>query len=173
MLGRVCSCLAVAGALAAAPAAAGDGFLFASMGGSGVAAPDGKLRFVPVGVSRADDTVLEAISTKSGSIENQLELVGLFGNPYTAGGADGMSHDGATLVLQNADGIQSPSTFAVVDANRLRLVHEVQLNGVFSYDALSPDGRRLYLIQYTQGRSGDLSHYVVRAYDGIQHSGAK
>src|SRR5439155_1061114 len=90
--------------------------------------------------------------------DTKLALVGMFGNPYTAGGAEGMSHDGATLVLQNADGIQSPSTFAVVDANRLRLVHEVQLNGVFSYDALSPDGRRLYLIQYTQGRSGDLSH---------------
>jgi hypothetical protein len=165
MLGRVCSCLAVAGALAAAPAAAGDGFLFASTGGSGVEAPDGTLRFVPVGVSRADDTVLEAISTKGGSIENQLELVGLFGNPYTAGGAEGMSHDGTTLVLQNADGIRSPSTFAVVDVKRLRLVHEVQLSGVFSYDALSPDGSRLYLIQYTQGRSGDLSHYVVRAYD--------
>jgi hypothetical protein len=165
MLGRISTCLAVAAALAAAPAAAGDGFLFASMGGSGVAAPNGKVRFVPVGVSTADDTVLEAISTKNGSIENQLELVGQLGVPYTAGGAEGISHDGRTLVLQNADGIQSPSTFAVVDARRLRLVREVQLNGVFSYDALSPDASRLYLIQYTQGRTGDLSHYVVRAYD--------
>lgn len=165
MLSRVSTCLAVAAALAAAPAAAGDGFLFASMGGSGVTAPDGKLRFVPVGVSTADDTVLEAISTKGGAIENQLELVGRFGVPYTAGSAEGMSHDGTTLVLQNADGILSPSTFAVVDVKRLRLVHEIQLKGAFSYDALSPDGSRLYLIQYTQGRSGDLSHYVVRAYD--------
>jgi hypothetical protein len=135
------------------------------MGGSGVAAPSGKVRFVPVAVSTADDTVLEAISTKDGSLQNQLELVGQFGVPYTTGGAEGMSHDGGTLVLQNADGIQSPSTFAVVDARRLRLVREVQLNGVFSYDALSPDASRLYLIQYTQGRTGDLSHYVVRAYD--------
>ena len=63
MLGTICSCLAVAGALAAAPAAAGGGLLFASTGGSGVAAPDGTLRLVPVGVSRADDAVLEAIST--------------------------------------------------------------------------------------------------------------
>jgi len=165
MLGRVWSALAVAGALAAAPAAAGDGVLFANVGGSGVAAPSGKVRFVPVGVSTADDTVVEEISTEDGSLQNQLELVGRFGVPYTAGGAEGMSHDGRTLVLQNADGILSPSTFAVVDTERLRLVHEVQLPGSFSYDALSPDGSRLYLIQYTRGRSGDLSHYVVRAYD--------
>jgi hypothetical protein len=164
MLGRICLSLAVAGALAAAPAAAGDGLLFASMGGPGVAAPNGQVRFVPVGVSTADDTVLESISTRDGSLQNQLELVGQFGVPYTAGGAEGMSHDGGTLVLQNADGILSPSTFAIVDVKRFRLTHEVQLRGSFSYDALSPDGSRLYLIQYTRG-SSDLSHYVVRAYD--------
>jgi hypothetical protein len=165
MLGRVSMVLAAAGVLAAAPAAAGDGLLFASMGGPGVAAPSGKVRFVPVGVSTADDTVLESISTGDGSLLNQLELVGQFGVPYTAAGAEGMSHDGRTLVLQNADGIFSPSTFAVVDVKRFRLAHEIQLNGSFSYDALSPDGSRLYLIQYKRGPGGDLSHYVVRAYD--------
>jgi hypothetical protein len=169
MLGRVCLCLAVAGALAAAPAAAGDGPMFVSQDGQGVVAPDGKIRFVPVSVASADDTALEAISTKDGTLQNQLELVGQFGVPATVAGAEGVSHDGRTLVLESAGGIVSPTTFVVVNARSLRLVDEIQLRGSFSYDALSPEGSRLYLIQYTNGGSGDLSHYVVRAYDLRAH----
>jgi hypothetical protein len=39
------------------------------------------------------------------------------------------------------------------------------LRGSFSLDALSPDGSRLYLIQYEYGSQGDLTDYVVRDYD--------
>jgi hypothetical protein len=41
-------------------------------------------------------------------------------------------------------------------------VQRVVLKGNFAYDALSPDGSRLYLIQHFS--SSNLSRYIVRAY---------
>jgi hypothetical protein len=166
MLRRLCICAAAAAALAAAPAAAGDGPLFVSQGGTGVVAKNGAVRFVPVAVSAAGDTELEAISTKDGTLQNTLDLVGTWGVPYTAAGSEGLSHDGNTLILASAGaGFVSPTNFLVVDPWSMKFIHGITLNGMFSYDALSPDGSRLYLIQYTQGRYGDTEHYIVRAYD--------
>jgi MYXO-CTERM domain-containing protein len=59
----------------------------------------------------------------------------------------------------------STSRFLVVNLKRFRAVQRITLRGSFSFDALSPDASRLYLIQYTHGRRGDLSHYIVRGYD--------
>jgi hypothetical protein len=47
----------------------------------------------------------------------------------------------------------------------MRVVHRITLHGSFSFDALSPNGSRLYLIQYAYGGQGDLSDYIVRGYD--------
>jgi LPXTG-motif cell wall-anchored protein len=62
-------------------------------------------------------------------------------------------------------GVSSPSRFLVVDPRQMQVVRTISLDGYFSYDALSPDASRLYLIQYTHGSSQDTSHYIVRAYD--------
>jgi hypothetical protein len=53
----------------------------------------------------------------------------------------------------------------LVDLKRLRAVRTITLHGSFSFDALSPDGSRMYLIQYAHGGTGNLTHYVVREYD--------
>jgi hypothetical protein len=79
----------------------------------------------------------------------------------------GVSHDGRTLVL--GDGTprngpyRSPSRFAVVDTRTLRPLRLLTLKGDFSFDALSPNGRVLYLVQHLGGN--DLTRYVVRGYD--------
>jgi hypothetical protein len=57
----------------------------------------------------------------------------------------------------------SPSRFLVVSLPRLKVVRTISLPGFFSFDALSPDAPRLYLIQFA--RSGDVTHYIVRGYD--------
>jgi hypothetical protein len=164
MLAKLTLCLGVFGALAAAPAAAGDGPLFVSQGGRGIV--NGSTRLIPIAEPPVNHTQLVAVSTKDGSELNQLDLVGMWGLPSTPAGADGLSHDGKRLVLADTTaGLVSPSLFLVVDTTTMRIVQPITLNGYYSYDALSPDGRRLYLIRYTQGRSGDLSRYVVRAYD--------
>ena len=77
----------------------------------------------------------------------------------------GLSGDGRTLVLTKSPVSVYPtwSDFRVVRTRDLAPVQRVHLQGSFSYDALSPDGSRLYLIQHVQNPS--LSRYVVRAYD--------
>ena len=53
--------------------------------------------------------------------------------------------------------------FAVLSTKTLRKSRTIALRGSWAYDAISPDGSVLYLIQYTElGRS---ISYRVRAYD--------
>jgi len=165
MLAKLALALAAAAALAAAPAAVGSGPMFVSQGGAGVVG--GTTRYIPVADYTGGDTQLVAVSTRDGAELNQLGLVGTWGLPSTAAGADGLSRDGRTLVLADTSaGQTSPSLFMVVDPRKMRIRTPITLHGWYSFDALSPDGRRLYFIQYTRGASsGDLSHYVVRAFD--------
>jgi hypothetical protein len=164
MLAKLTFVPAFLAALAAAPAAAGSGPMYALQGGGG--AVQGTTRFIAVGNHTANATELEVISTKDGTLLRQADLVGQWGMPATPAGAEGLSFDGRTLVLADMQsGFSSPSLFLVVDLRKMRIVRPITLHGYFAYDALSPDGSRLYLVQYTQGGSNDLSHYVVRAYD--------
>jgi hypothetical protein len=156
---------AVLVAVIVVPAALADGGpLTVVSGGGGVV--DGTTRYVPVDDPLSGDTELLAISTRDGTELNQLGLVGEWGLPYTSAGAEGLSHDGKTLVLADSQaGFVSPSTFLVVNPRRMKLVRTIMLRGYFSFDALSPNGSRIYLIQYTHGASQDLTHYIVRGYD--------
>jgi hypothetical protein len=164
MLAKLTLVLAV-GAAFAAPAAAGDGPLFVSQGGVGIAA--GSTRYLPVPSYQSNNTILLSLSTKDATERNQLELVGQWGLPSTPSGADGLSRDGTRLVLSDVTaGQTSPSLFMVVNPKTMKVVDPITLPGWFSFDAMSPDGSRLYFIDYVQGASsGDLNHYVVRAYD--------
>jgi hypothetical protein len=83
---------------------------------------------------------------------------------------EGLSRDGRTLVLASIAGpYASPSKFLVVDPRRLKALRTIVLDGTFSFDALSPDASRMYLIQYTHAASNDLTHYIVRGYDMPTH----
>jgi hypothetical protein len=157
--------------LAAVPAAAADGPApFAQQAGPGVLlAPSGKtgpLRVVALPASGGADTVLATIQAKDGQVLTSLDIPGSYGIPminWTQGG-DSLSHDGRTLVLGKTQPT-SPSAFLVYDPKSFRLKQRITLPGAFSFDALSPDATRMYLVQYTLSASGDYAHYVVRAYD--------
>jgi hypothetical protein len=166
MLRRVCVCFAVVAALSAAPAAAGDGPMFVMQDGTGLLASNGVLRYVTVAAGA--NTALEAIQTRDGVVRHSENLLGSWGMPWLPSGSAGLSHDGRTLVLASTS-YGSPSKFLVLDVRAFALRTWVVLKGTFSYDALSPDGKRLYLIQYTLAKDGDLSHYVVRGYDLAQN----
>jgi LPXTG-motif cell wall-anchored protein len=151
-------------ALVSARVAAADGPMFVTQDGGGVVR--GSLRYVAVNTVRGQDTDLVEVSGRDHSVGPALRLRGAWGLPYTPAGAEGLSHDGRTLVLGRAGvGVSSPSRFLVVDPRQMQVVRTISLDGYFSYDALSPDASRLYLIQYTHGSSQDTSHYIVRAYD--------
>jgi hypothetical protein len=94
-------------------------------------------------------------------------LAGNFTIPAVAydGSASGLSADAATLVLiqPRLRFPRAQTALAILDAKRLRLRKLVTLHGDFSFDAISPQGRTLYLIQYVSAR--DPTRYKVRAYD--------
>src|SRR5437868_5478808 len=94
-------------ALAAAPAAAGDGPMpGASQGGTGLLTADGLSRLVAVGTQTqpAPSTMLEVVSTKDGNVSRWADYWGEWGIPTITGyggTGEGLSADGKTIVLGN------------------------------------------------------------------------
>ncbi|MHB8470932.1 MAG: hypothetical protein ACYDCH_14430, partial [Gaiellaceae bacterium] len=171
MVRRTVLCLIVLAALAAAPAgAAGGPGPFAVQGGLGVLSRDGSTRFLVMPANGNQESLLELVSTKDASVQRWVDIRGSYGIPTIAygSGGDSLSHDGRSLVLATTS--SPPSSFLVYDTRTLGLRNMVTLPGMFAFDALSPDGRRMYLIQYTLAKYGDLAHYIVRAYDLRTHT---
>lgn len=157
---------ALAFAMPAAPAAADGLPLPVEESPNGVSAPDGARRFLSVTVG--GHTAVLAQKAATGAITSRLQLGGRFGIPLVAydSTAGGLSADGRTLVLirPRAGFPRRTTTFAVLSTRRwLRLRRTIQLRGDFSYDALSPDGRAMFLINYLSPR--DPTKYRVRVYD--------
>lgn len=158
-------------ALAVAPAAAGDGPMpYASQGGFGVLAPlgrDGPTRYVTLGTASRKSTILELIQTKDSMVRGYTTLRGDWGVPVVAYDqyGTGVSPDGTTLVLEDvvAGYPHTQSSFLVLSTKTMRVLRKITLKGDFAFDALSPDARRLYLIQHVD--LSDSAKYVVRAYD--------
>ena len=156
----------VALAGAASPAAA-DGLPvpFDGATNAGVPSLDGDYRYSAVSGGRS--TTALRIATGTGEIQRSLRLRGDFAVPLVAYDStpSGLSADGRTLALiePRRRFPRARTTFALIDAERLRLRERLTLDGDFSFDALSPDGRTMYLIHYPRPR--DPTAYEVRAYD--------
>jgi hypothetical protein len=132
-------------------------------GGKGLLAPGGTIRYVSF--SSQSGTVLTAIFTGGGSVARSKWFAGTLGLPVVAfdGTVGGLTPDGRTLVLGSAPG--PTSQFMVLDARTFKLRQEIDLSGQWAYDAISPNGRTLYLIQYLPVANG--IDYRVRAYDVV------
>jgi hypothetical protein len=155
-------------ALALAAVAQADGGgpgAAATVGWDGVLAPGGTVRYVAV--PAGNDTAVEAIRTSDGRVTSFGSVAGSFGIPLiTADGTTGgVSANGKTLVLADAT-YSTPRTvshFVSFYPKLLQSPTEFLLPGDFAFDALSPNGKTLYLIQHVS--STDLTRYIVRAYD--------
>lgn len=159
-----------AAALVLAPVAAAGGVSPGVIqGGAGVSLPGVGVRYDALSDNKT--TFIEAIRKSDGQIRSAATVSGNWGIPLIAldGSTGGLSADGSTLVLGEAspplgpNGSRARSSFLVYDAKRSFERARFTLRGDFAYDALSPDGLTLYLIQHVS--SSDLSRYVVRAYD--------
>jgi hypothetical protein len=141
---------------------------YAQQGNPGVLSTDGTVRFVAYDAP-GSTTTLAAVQASDGSRLKSSTLPGSFGIPMLTynGVAGGLSHDGKTLVLQSV-GLPPKTQFTVVGTDDLAVRDTITLNGLFGYDALSPDAKTLYLIQ--RKSSTDYDHYVVRAYDLASHT---
>ena len=58
--------------------------------------------------------------------------------------------------------------FVLLRTADLGVSDQIVLKGTFAFDALSPDGSKLYLIQHKSAQ--DVEHYIVRAYDLSAHA---
>jgi hypothetical protein len=155
-------------AIVAAPAAAqADGLPVGSIdaGPAGVTAAGLAARYVTLPAGR--DTVVARIDRGGGQVVASQLLPGVFTIPAVAldGTPGGLSADGRTLVLiRPRPGFpQRRTQLRVLGTGALKVRGELTLRGDFSYDAITPDGERLYLIQYTS--RFNPTHYRVRAYD--------
>ena len=168
MLRRLLACLVVGLCTASAALAAGPD-PGVTLGGLGVGAPGGKIRYVALAAHPG--TTVAVIRTRESRVLRSTTYKGSFGIPAVAfdGSTGGVSSDGSTLVLAdtrtgNGDyPLKKRSSFLVVDTKSLRVRATVALKGHYSFDALSPDGSQLYLIQHVSAEN--LTRYVVRAYD--------
>src|SRR5919198_1889956 len=168
MLRRLLVCLALGLVTAPAAFAAGPdpGVV---LGDRGAVTRDGNTRYTAV--SGLGTTTVFATRVRDGSVLRSATLRGGFGVPAVAfdGETGGVSGDGSTLGLadlRTGNGeypLKRHSSFAVLDVKSLRLRERVELPGHYSFDALSPDGSRLYLIQHVSAQK--ITRYVVRAYD--------
>jgi hypothetical protein len=126
----------------------------------------GSVRYValPTGAS----TAVAAIRVSDGRVVRYATVPGSFGVPLVSfdGQAGGLSTDGRTLVLA---GFAPPAAkgatteFAVLTPRSLKLRRHFTLNGSFAYDALSPDGSTMYVLEYLTNAAN--ARYRVRAVD--------
>ncbi len=169
MAGRLLVLVGIGVAVAAVTggAARADGLpvLGIDVGSSGVTVAGSPYRFVTIGANR--DTIVARVRRRGGRVVGTRVLAGHFTVPAVAydGSASGLSADGRVLVLiePRLSFPRRETTFAVLGTRSFVLQRLVRLRGDFSFDAVSPDGGRLYLIQYLSAR--DPTRYAVRAYD--------
>ncbi|MFL6005658.1 MAG: hypothetical protein ACJ744_05380 [Gaiellaceae bacterium] len=158
---RLAALLFVPLVLATSVAAAGGGpSPGISIGWDGVADRQVGVRYVAL--SGARTTMVAAVRIADGRVLRYATVNGFFGVPLVAfdGTAEGLSRDGRTLVL--ADFGQGAEThFAVLRTNPLRKLKVITVRGRWSFDALSPDGRTIYALQYLT--AGPTPRYAVRS----------
>ena len=73
-----------------------------------------------------------------------------FGVPQVAadGSPSGLSADGKTLVLIRSFGPINRASLVVLGTNRLHVKNRIELEGQYSFDAIAPDGRHAYVVEY-------------------------
>jgi hypothetical protein len=158
--------VAVAGAIAPA-AASGAGYPVPGIDTTqqGATAPGDPYRYVAL-PSKGGTTQLVKLRRQNGMALRHRELSGASVVAPVAMDASttGLSADGATLVLIEPRRAPAPRVthMVVIDTLTLRPTRRLALRGDFTLDGMSPDGRRLYVVQYHGDSPLD---YAVRAYD--------
>lgn len=160
--------VAVIIALAVTTTATADGLpvLGIDVGSQGVTSVGSPDRYVTINEG-GRITLVERIARNGGQVRGIARLKGNLTIPAVAydSSASGLSADGNTLVLIEPRSAfpRAVTTFALLDARRLQLRRTITLRGDFSFDAVSPQGRKMFLINYTS--PADPTRYTVRAYD--------
>jgi hypothetical protein len=133
--------------------------------GGTVLSPDGAVRYT---LSHANlKTTVAAVRVRDGRRLASTAIDGMWGvAPLTVGDQrGGVSHDGRMLVVaQVGSGSASGTRFALLNTDLKSQPRIVSLAGDYAFDALSPDNRRLYVIE-RRGTGSSPFSYRVRLYD--------
>ena len=133
------------------------------VGARGATTLDGASRFVTL--PAGPNTVVARVATDGGTVAASTLVPGTVTIPAVAydGSAAGVSADGTTLALivPRTTFPRTRTGFVILNARTLRPTATVDLAGDFSFDAISPDGARLFLTHYTDPR--DPLVYDVQA----------
>jgi hypothetical protein len=156
----------ILGAAWAAGAGAGGGGTAPGVdqGSYGVLSPNGKVRYLTLPAWQ--NTLAEAVTVRGGYVVRSTFVRGAFGIPFVAadGTTGGLARNGHRLVLAAAPyGTPSPafSRFLVLDRRNFRVQARLRLRGTWAFDAISPGGSLMYLIQYLGAPAS--GRYAVRA----------
>src|SRR3954451_20312999 len=132
-----------------------------SPGAGSLSTEDGSVTFM-VSPDRGATTVTRVRgSDRTAQVTRRMR--GSFVVPVVAGIKDGLARDGQTLVLEGHPAAHK-SEFALLDTRTLRVRRTLSLAGTYSFDAISPDGSKLYVLRFL---SRDGTHYAVQALDTI------
>jgi hypothetical protein len=135
-----------------------------AFGARGVVSRDGKVRYVAL--RAGSGTLVEAVKTRGGTVRKSRYLKGAFGIPLVAydGSTGGLSRNGRRLVVYEPSS-GAKTRFVVLSPRTLRVQKQFTLSGDFGFDALSPEGSLMYLIQLKTPANGSRLAYDVRALD--------
>jgi hypothetical protein len=114
---------------------------------------------------QAGKTRVQLIRDRDGTLLRTRVLAAKLGVPQItfSGVVEGTWANGRRLLLSTSIYDDPSSTrFVVIDTRTLKVIKRIALTGAFAFDALSPDGKRLYLTQHPNGFNGPI-RYVVRS----------
>ena len=135
-------------------------------GWDGVRAGSGDVRYVTIGTARS--TLVAAIRVRGGRVLRTRMLHGFYGIPIVTydGTTGGVSGNGRRVVVSSygpLPGNAGTTRFVVLSTKTLKPHRLVELSGAWSYDAISPDGKTLYLVEHLS--AGPNPRYRVRVFD--------
>ena len=152
-------------AMTLAPPAQPDGLPVEGVELGNVGVGDSRVRYLAENSN--PDTLVQRLEAKSGRPLGARLLSGEFTVPVVAydSSPGGLSADGRTLVLiaPRHRFPRATTSFAVLAAPTLHVRKTIRLRGDYSFDAISPDGRWMYLIHYTSPKNA--IRYEVVALD--------
>ena len=162
---------AAAFALALPASAVADGLPVEGVDGNdGVVSADGAYRYVTFAGTHS--SIVARIHVDGGQVARRRILRGSFMVPAVAadGSAGGLSADERALVLirpRTRLGQKRTHLLVVDPQRRFALKRKIVLRGDFSFDAISPDGSKLYVVQYNAltRQHFDPTDYAVRVVD--------
>ncbi len=117
-------------------------------------------------VDQSQKSTLRVVDPRTGAVSREVPLDGRYELPPAnyAGAPGGLSENGEWLVLHGRSEVQPArsSHYLVVHTRFEQRAKSVDLDGDFAFDAITNDGRMLYLVEYM---SGDRTLYRVRRYN--------